>query len=108
MRLLADDSTCGKIFIKKEEPKIVWLAEDDGASGRELPEGAKVGLKPGEDLAVRRKDVVGRALEDSRYLREEKVELLEYYWPVKDRDKWVAGIVAEITKKGTPLKGQEE
>ncbi|MFT7172675.1 MAG: hypothetical protein ACI9NQ_000887 [Paracoccaceae bacterium] len=107
-RLLADDSTCGKIFIKKEEPKIVWLAADDGASGRELPEGAKVGLKPGEDLAVRRKDVVGRALEDSRYLREEKVELLEYYWPVKDRDKWLARIVAEITKKGTPLKGQEE
>lgn len=103
LRLLVDDSTCGKVFIKKEEPKTVWMAHEDGASGRELPDGAKVGLKPGEDLAVRRKDVVARELGGL-----EKEEPLEYYWPVEERDKWVARIIAEFAKKGKTPKGQRE
>lgn len=95
--LLTNDTECGEIYIDAKNPKHWWLRGDENSGGPGLPDDAKVGLKPGESLPVRRKDVAGKALKESRYLSDKPQEpVLEYYWSLQDRDTWVAKVSAEF------------
>lgn len=100
IELLQDESQCGEVYIKTDEPETVWLRRESGSNGHQITRETKLGLKPGEVLAVRRKDVAARRMKEPRWLPEEsEEELLEYYWPVADRDAFVAKVLAEIQTK---------
>lgn len=107
--LLKDDTTCGEAYIEKDDPTRWHLRRYESLGGR-LPENAKVGLKPGESLPVRRKDVAGRVVKESRIVGGgSKEQWLEYYWSLEDRDEWLTAVAAEFdSSEEKPANSKDE
>ncbi len=98
--LLEDETVCGEIYIKADDPKHWWLDVKDGSEGSLIPENTEIPLKPGESLPIRRKDVAGRALKESNHVGDQAKEpVLDYYWSHKDRDAWLAKVSAEFNDR---------
>lgn len=106
--LLTDATECGEVYIEEDNPKHWWLRGDENSGGPGLPENAKLGLKPGESLPVRCKDVAGKALKESRFIGDEPEEpVLEYYWSLEDRDTWLAKVSAEFNSSEQKAPGNK-
>ena len=94
--LLRDDSKCGQIVIKEEKP-TVWRHEYFDAIDHEIPKNAKLGLKPGETMAVRRKDVVAQVLTEPDGTEKKQDDSgFAYYWPVQNRDEFIARLLEKM------------
>ncbi|MEK7949169.1 hypothetical protein [Luteolibacter soli] len=95
--LLADDTACGTASLDPGNPRK-WTAEVDlEKTTQDVPDDQKFAIKPGTKLSIRRKDVVGRTLKQPRYTSEKPAEpVLEYYWSVEDRDKWLEKLRDEL------------
>lgn len=94
--LLRDDSKCGQIVIKEEKP-TVWRHEYFDAIDHEIPKNAKLGLKPGETMAVRRKDVVAQVLTERDGMEKKQDDSsFAYYWPVQNRDEFIARLLEKM------------
>ena len=94
--LLKDESKCGEIYIEKDKPNL-WWHRYFGSQGNEIPKDAKLGLKPGESMDLRRKDVVAKVLTQGDWSEPKKEEpIFEYYWPLKDRDECIARLLEKM------------
>jgi hypothetical protein len=104
--LLADDTACGTASLDSEKPGE-WTADVDfEKTTRKVPDDNKFTLKPGSQLSIRRKDVVGRTLMEPRYVGEKPAEpVLDYYWSLEARDKWLEKLRTELKSASSPKKG---
>ena len=102
---LANDTTCGTAKLNSDDPKK-WTADlGHQEETSSVPDDKKFALKPGSDLPIRRKDVVGRTLKEPRYVGEKPAEpILEYYWSLEDRDKWLEKLRTELKTTPSPKK----
>ena len=94
--LLRDDSPCEKIIIEKDKP-TVWRHEHFDATEHEIPKKAKLGLKPGEIMTVRRKDVVAKVMTEPDWSEKKQDDSdFAYYWPVQSRDEFIARLLEKM------------
>lgn len=96
---LVDRSACTAVGVTKEEPKRWFTKERNGTSSMNIPDDPKFSMKPGDEVAVRRMDVVARAYRKATGDEEKQPAVLEYYWPEKDRDEFVAKLLEELKGK---------
>ncbi|RYD62611.1 MAG: hypothetical protein EOP84_34435 [Verrucomicrobiaceae bacterium] len=101
--LLTDDKSCGTVSLDPAKPGE-WTAEINlDKTTQKIPEDKKFALKPGTKLSLRRKDIAGRKLKQPKYAGEKTAEpLLEYYWSLEDRDKWLEKLRSEL-KSAKPI-----
>jgi hypothetical protein len=93
LKALSDDAVAGTAMLDPKDPGRWIGAFETYRQSYKIPADPAFNMKPGERIAIRKKDIVAKALGDPDPRKQPEAPALEYWCPKEKRDAKIAEMI---------------